>query len=522
MNKRLWGAALVLGLVLSSGPLAGHADPIPGSVPSPSPDATVSPSESPEPEPAEPTQSASSPAPDPEPTLPEPDPSPEPEPVLPEPEVEPAEEAPIAVNARAASGTMTVGSSPGGFQLGSDYVFAGTATPGSSVTVWWDVEPARGWRKFGTARVAANGTYRLVLPITSSAVFRFIATGGNVPGAGGWQSSVARVTAGTSAVLTVGSAPGGFQVGSNYVFTGRTTPNGKVTIWWDAQPFKGWRAFGRATASASGAFRIVLPLGSAARFKFAATAGDRPGAGGGSWETYPSYVNTVYRGTNPTVLSVTSGSGAFLVGGTYVFTGRTTPGSPVTIWWDAAPYRGWRAFTSTTADALGRYRVTMPMTSAAAFRFAASSGHSPSTRTAGGWQSAAVGVTVRPQPTMRLDPRCLTGRVICVSKAQSELAWVVNGKIQFTMDARFGSSRLPTRNGAFRITWKSRNHVSSIYHSAMPFSLFFDGGRAVHFSRSFLENGYNGNSAGCVNTRDYELTGKLFDLARVGDKVIVF
>ena len=47
------------------------------------------------------------------------------------------------------------------------------------------------------------------------------------------------------------------------------------------------------------------------------------------------------------------------------------------------------------------------------------------------------------------------------------------------MSARFGSvSRgLATRDGLFRVYWKNANHVSSLYGSAMPFSLFFSGMR---------------------------------------------
>lgn len=123
---------------------------------------------------------------------------------------------------------------------------------------------------------------------------------------------------------------------------------------------------------------------------------------------------------------------------------------------------------------------------------------------------------------MTLDDRCLTGRVICISKAQRKLAWVVEGKIRMTMDVRFGSELTPTRNGVFSVTWKSRDHVSSLYHTSMPYALFFSGGQAVHYSSDFAARGYNGASHGCVNVRDKSAVSTLFDTAKVGDKVVVY
>ena len=56
----------------------------------------------------------------------------------------------------------------------------------------------------------------------------------------------------------------------------------------------------------------------------------------------------------------------------------------------------------------------------------------------------------------------------------------------------------------------------------MPFALFFSGGQAIHYSADFARRGWNGSSKGCVNVRDYNALKRLFDLARVGDKVIVY
>ncbi|HET8961385.1 L,D-transpeptidase family protein [Nocardioides sp.] len=121
-----------------------------------------------------------------------------------------------------------------------------------------------------------------------------------------------------------------------------------------------------------------------------------------------------------------------------------------------------------------------------------------------------------------LDPRCKTGRALCVDKSSNSLRWVVDGEIVSTFDVRFGSEELPTREGAFTVYSKSRDHVSSLYDTSMPFAMFFSGGQAVHYSPDFAATGYNGASHGCVNVRDYDGMVQLFDQVQVGDKVIVY
>ena len=121
-----------------------------------------------------------------------------------------------------------------------------------------------------------------------------------------------------------------------------------------------------------------------------------------------------------------------------------------------------------------------------------------------------------------LDPRCTTGRAMCVDKTSRSLRWVVDGVVVKTVEVRFGSDELPTREGAFAVFRKSRDHVSSLYDTPMPFAMFFSGGQAVHYSPDFAANGYNGASHGCVNVRDRALVAWLFDQVRLGDKVIVY
>ncbi|UUZ60743.1 L,D-transpeptidase family protein [Nocardioides sp. B-3] len=121
-----------------------------------------------------------------------------------------------------------------------------------------------------------------------------------------------------------------------------------------------------------------------------------------------------------------------------------------------------------------------------------------------------------------LDPLCMTGRAMCVDKTSRSLRWVIDGIVQSRYDVRFGSDELPTREGAFSVFKKSRDHVSSLYDTSMPFAMFFSGGRAVHYSPDFAATGYNGASHGCVNVRDYNGIRWLFDPVRIGDKVVVY
>ena len=123
----------------------------------------------------------------------------------------------------------------------------------------------------------------------------------------------------------------------------------------------------------------------------------------------------------------------------------------------------------------------------------------------------------------RIDRRCMTkGRVLCINKKTRKLVYMVNGKPIQVLDVRFGASRTPTRNGVFRVYRKSKNHVSSLYGSKMPYAMFFSGGQAVHYSSDFRARGYNGASHGCVNVRDKKKIAWIFARVKVGDKVVVY
>jgi hypothetical protein len=139
--------------------------------------------------------------------------------------------------------------------------------------------------------------------------------------------------------------------------------------------------------------------------------------------------------------------------------------------------------------------------------------HEPTT-----WELYAFGG----QPAAPPDPRCATGRVLCISKTSRTLRWMIDGRTVSVMPVRFGTELTPTREGVFHVYWKSRHHVSTLYDSPMPYAMFFSGGQAVHYSADFAARGYAGGSHGCVNVRDEQKIASLFAQVRDGDKVVVY
>ncbi|GFH36013.1 L,D-transpeptidase family protein [Streptomyces pacificus] len=131
---------------------------------------------------------------------------------------------------------------------------------------------------------------------------------------------------------------------------------------------------------------------------------------------------------------------------------------------------------------------------------------------------------LRPATTNELDapdPRCLEGRVLCISKESRTLAWMIDGRVVAAMDVRFGSENTPTREGTFSVDRKAEAWVSTLYDTPMPYSMFFSGGQAVHYSSDFAARGYDGASHGCVNVRDKKKLASVFGQVKVGDKVVV-
>ena len=120
-------------------------------------------------------------------------------------------------------------------------------------------------------------------------------------------------------------------------------------------------------------------------------------------------------------------------------------------------------------------------------------------------------------------PQQCRGTMICVSKAQKVLRYLVNGRAVKTLDVRFGpEAGLSTPEGMFQINWKARDHISSRYGSPMPFTMNIVGGVAIHYSQFFAADGYSGHSHGCINVRDWDGVEWLFDRAPIGLPVYVY
>jgi lipoprotein-anchoring transpeptidase ErfK/SrfK len=122
----------------------------------------------------------------------------------------------------------------------------------------------------------------------------------------------------------------------------------------------------------------------------------------------------------------------------------------------------------------------------------------------------------------RIDRRCMKGRVLCVNKTTRKIYFLVNGRIYRGADARFGCRSTPTSSGSFRVYRKSRHHVSSLYHTPMPWAMFYKGGQAVHYSPDFAARGYNGCSHSCTNMRSKSAISYMYARIKIGDRVIIY
>lgn len=243
----------------------------------------------------------------------------------------------------------------------------------------------------------------------------------------------------------------------------------------------------------------------------AATASAAPGA-----------VNAV------SVSATTAGTSAVGVATNIRGTATGAPHSPVAI--QVMLNGKWSTSRYGTTDAKGAY--TIPLTYAA---------DRPGTHTyralvtANATTYASPAVTLTRTATVRLDPRCYTkGVVVCASKKDRKVYYVDKGRIVKTLDARFGGRAYDTRGrqrmystreGSFTITRKIRDEVSYAYgNEPMPFSSYFHGGQAFHYSSGFARTGWVGDwgSHGCINLRSWSGAQWLFNNVRPGTRVVVY
>jgi peptidoglycan hydrolase-like protein with peptidoglycan-binding domain len=126
--------------------------------------------------------------------------------------------------------------------------------------------------------------------------------------------------------------------------------------------------------------------------------------------------------------------------------------------------------------------------------------------------------------SQKLDPRCLVGKVICISKEQEELSYVVDGKIKLTRKAQFARTGYESPEGDFKVWYKNWNEISKLFGDRipMPYSIFYHDNVAVHYSDDFFQDGYGVGSHGCTQLRDYQAAKWLYQHAKVGDRVVVY
>lgn len=124
----------------------------------------------------------------------------------------------------------------------------------------------------------------------------------------------------------------------------------------------------------------------------------------------------------------------------------------------------------------------------------------------------------------QLDPRCASGKVVCVSKKQQKMSYVVDGKVHFTREARFAMPGWEGPDGEFRIWYMNSDTVSKIFgeRTPMPYAIFYEGNVAIHYSQDFADKGYAGGSHGCSQLRDYQVAKWLYEQLKVGDRVVVY
>ena len=122
---------------------------------------------------------------------------------------------------------------------------------------------------------------------------------------------------------------------------------------------------------------------------------------------------------------------------------------------------------------------------------------------------AATGVVDR-RTWAKLIPQSVRGRAAvpagckaagwhaCYDRRWHQVNLYHDGKLLNSWLVRGGGASTPTRTGRFRVYYRDIDHVSSTFHTPMPYSQFFSGGQALHGSRLMMDP-YVDHSHGCVN-----------------------
>jgi L,D-transpeptidase catalytic domain len=97
-------------------------------------------------------------------------------------------------------------------------------------------------------------------------------------------------------------------------------------------------------------------------------------------------------------------------------------------------------------------------------------------------------------PTIVAGTPCLSTARACVERS-SNRAWLIRGGVveYGPVPITHGRKGYRTPPGTFRVSFKNRHHVSSIYGAPMPNSVFFNGGIAFH------QGSLKEKSHGCIH-----------------------
>lgn len=387
------------------------------------------------------------------------------------------------------------------------------AVPGSSgAEVWTEVRLSDGrWSRSQTRQTKSGGQY--AIPLTYNTT---------TPGTQRWRVS-ARSSNGTivhSDAFTFTRRTGVSAktatvaaVGARSNVWGAVPGGAGARVWTQALVGGRWSTSQVGTANKSGAYALPLTYGARTRgtqqFRVQARTTD-----GRMTTSQTVRLRRVNRPTMATAGSAPAGRKANAWG--------TVDGAAgAQVWTEVQLAKGsWSRSQVGRVSSAGRY--TLPLTYGAAnpgtYRFRVG------VRYPGGVVVYSNAATFRrTDARYNLDSRCFTGaRVMCASKSARKLYYVRNGKVAYVLDARFGAASYPTREGVHHVFWKSRHHVSSIYGTAMPWAMFFNGGQAVHYSDNFRRVGWDHpGSGGCINIRDAKTLDRIYREVRNGDKVVV-
>ncbi len=133
-----------------------------------------------------------------------------------------------------------------------------------------------------------------------------------------------------------------------------------------------------------------------------------------------------------------------------------------------------------------------------------------------------VMTAVRARDNPNADGKCpyRSYLLTCVD-LDRQLLWVQRGdEVVFDpVPVRTGRDGEETRTGWHLIYWRSKDHVSTLYDTPMPYAQFFDGGQALHGRPDDLFDG--GGSAGCVNLRLGD-AAQLWELLDIDDALYIW